>query len=163
MQAPPAKELTLHELELLMIQVVKQLLQTAAYLHSRKIAHRNISLDTVLVSDTLISEFDVRVQLKNLSKAALLVSSHQRLFDDLEGLNFCAPEIFNKDVGHGMAVDVYAIGVVAFYMFGGMKDFPFKIPLSLTDDMRIYSHLVGQQLEFKQPVWGHYRHGRSLM
>ena len=48
-----------------------------------------------------------------------------------------------------MAVDEYAVGVLAYYMFSGMKDYPCKIPLSLADDMKIYHYLEKADLEFE--------------
>ena len=54
-------------------------------------------------------------------------------------------------------VDEYAVGVLAYYLFSGMKDYPCKIPLSLTDDRQIFNHLEQAQLEFRQPIWEHYR------
>ena len=47
-----------------------------------------------------------------------------------------------------MAVDEYAVGVLAYYLFSGMKDYPCKIPLSLTDDLDIYDHLAQADLTF---------------
>lgn len=41
-----------------------------------------------------------------------------------------------------MVVDEYAVGVLAYYLFSGMKDYPCKIPLSLTDDLEIFDHLA---------------------
>lgn len=82
-----------------------------------------------------------------------LNTKESRLFDDLEGLQFCAPEIFKKRVGHGLLVDEYAVGVLAYYLFSGMKDYPCKIPLSLKDDLEIYEHIGKSTLEFKQPIW----------
>ena len=43
-----------------------------------------------------------------------------------------------------------------------MRDYPCKIPLSLTDDMEIYEHLSNSKLEFKQPVWSHYRKNKQI-
>ena len=106
--------------------------------------HRDIRLETVDLSDEA-SKFitsDVRISLRTMQKAVLLSDRHQKLYDDLDGLQFCAPEIFNKEKGHGMAVDEYAVGVLAYYLFSGMKDYPCKIPLSLTDDEQIYEHLA---------------------
>ncbi len=97
-----------------------------------------------------------------MHKAVQLQSKNQRLYEDLEGLQFCAPEIFNKQIGHSMAVDEYAIGVLAYFLFSGMKDYPCKIPLYLTDDLDIYDHLGQAELKFEQPVWGQYRYGDQI-
>ena len=97
-----------------------------------------------------------------MHKAVQLESKTQRLYDDLEGLQFCAPEIFNKQIGHSLAADEYAIGVLAFYMFGGMKDYPCKIPLFLTEDLEIYEHLRKAKLDFQKPVWDQYRFGKQI-
>lgn len=43
-----------------------------------------------------------------------------------------------------------------------MKDYPCKIPLSLTDDMEIYELLSNSSLEFKQPIWSHYRKSTQI-
>ena len=48
-----------------------------------------------------------------------------------------------------MAVDEYAIGVLAYFLFSGMKDYPCKIPLYLTDDLDIYDHLGRAELKFE--------------
>ena len=56
-----------------------------------------------------------------------------------------------------MMVDEYAVGVITYYLFSGMKDFPCKIPLSLSDDDDIYDFLEQSEIHFKQPVWESYR------
>lgn len=62
-----------------------------------------------------------------------------------------------------MAVDEYAVGVIAFYLFSGMKDYPCKIPLFLTDDLEIYEYLQeSAKVEFTQPVWESYRFSAQL-
>ena len=61
-----------------------------------------------------------------------------------------------------MAVDEYAVGVLAYYLFSGMKDYPCKIPLFLTDDLDIYDHLAQAKLSFSQPIWSHYRFGKQV-
>mgnify|MGYP003903461517 FL=1 len=66
----------------------------------------------------------------------------------MDGLQFCAPEIFNKDMGHGLLIDEYAIGVLAYHLFSGAKDYPRKVPLSLTDDMQIYHYLQKTEVKF---------------
>lgn len=88
-----------------------------------------------------------------MHKAVKLQDKDQRLFDDLEGLQFCAPEIFNKQIGHGLGVDTYAIGVLAYYLFSGARDYPRRVPLYLTDDMKIYHFLENADLNFSQPIW----------
>ena len=61
-------------------------------------------------------------------------------------------------------MDQYAVGVIAFYLFSGMKEYPCKIPLYLTDDLDIYEHLqeAADQVEFSQPVWESYRFSSQL-
>jgi len=88
-----------------------------------------------------------------MHKAVQLYSASERLYDNLDGLQFCAPEIFNKYIGHGMLVDEYSIGVLAYYLFSGANDYPRKVPLSLTDDMQIYHYLQGAEVKFDQPIW----------
>ena len=57
-----------------------------------------------------------------------------------------------------MAVDEYAVGVIAFYLFSGMKDCnPYKIPRSLEDDDQIFDHLERSVLDFSQPIWQCYK------
>ena len=43
-----------------------------------------------------------------------------------------------------------------------MKDYPCKIPYSLTDDQDIYNHLAQTRLEFTQPIWDHYCFGQQI-
>ena len=79
--------MTLAELEITLILIIRQLLQAVNYLHNRKIVHRDIRLDTVEVFQ---SEFgpvnDVRIQLKSMQKAKQLSVKGQRLYEELDGL-----------------------------------------------------------------------------
>ena len=43
-----------------------------------------------------------------------------------------------------------------------MKDYPCKIPLSLTVDLEIFDYLAQAKLEFKQPVWDRYRFSKQI-
>lgn len=53
--------MNLIELELVLISIVRQLLQVVSYLHSRKIVHRDIRLETVEVFETDLMPYDMRI------------------------------------------------------------------------------------------------------
>ena len=61
-----------------------------------------------------------------------------------------------------MAVDEYAIGVLAYHLFTGAREFPRKVPLSLTDDMEIYRFLEKTELQFNQPIWSQFRFSNQI-
>ena len=54
------------------------------------------------------------------------------------------------------------MGVLAYYLFSGMKEYPYKIPLTLTDDSEIFEHLSETELQFNQSIWSHYKHTAQI-
>ncbi|KAI5950494.1 hypothetical protein KGF57_004309 [Candida theae] len=98
--------------------IVAQLISAVSYLHSNSIVHRDIKPENVFFSSSNSNE----VLLGDFGLARVL-QPQQKLHDISGTLSYMAPEMFNREKGYGFPVDVWAIGVCAYFMLCGYLPF----------------------------------------
>lgn len=95
--------------------IIFTLLSTIKYLHQNQIIHCDIKPENILIqpnNSILIADFGLAKHLK----------PNQKFFEKSGTLSYMAPEMLNKS-GYDYAVDVWSIGVTAYYMMCGYMPF----------------------------------------
>lgn len=100
--------------------IIKNVTSGVAYLHSHGIVHRDLKPENLLFrtpdesSDLLIADFGL---------SRIIDEEKFRMLTTTCGTpGYMAPEIFKKS-GHGKPVDVWAIGVIAYFLLCGYQPF----------------------------------------
>lgn len=101
-------------------QIVRTVLEAVKYLHDNGIVHRDLKPENLLFrdktpnSDLLIADFGLSRMVDDEKMAALSTTCGTP--------GYMAPEIFTKQ-GHGMPVDMWAIGVITYFLLCGYTPF----------------------------------------
>ncbi|OZJ02755.1 hypothetical protein BZG36_03343 [Bifiguratus adelaidae] len=101
-------------------ELVKIVVSAVAYLHDHGIVHRDLKPENLLFrtpdedADLLIADF-------GLSRV-MDTDKFQMLMTTCGTPGYMAPEIFRK-AGHGKQVDMWAIGVITFFLLSGYTPF----------------------------------------
>ena len=99
--------------------IIKQLLQALAYIHSSGIMHRDIKPENV---------FLCRGELVKLGDFgwSSFVNNKEKRYTFCGTPDYLAPEMISQTVGHGKAVDIWAVGIMAYEMVKGFPPFHAK-------------------------------------
>ena len=98
--------------------IFKQLIEGLKYIHKKKVVHRDIKLDNILIDLTnTIKICDFGVSRKFVDKDELM-------YEHCGTPAYIAPEIFENHGYKGTGCDIWSAGVTLYYMLGGVQ--PFK-------------------------------------
>lgn len=102
------------------VKIIRSIVSGVAYLHSHGIVHRDLKPENLLFrtmdedSDLLIADFGL---------SRIIDEEQFRMLTTTCGTPaYMAPEIFKKS-GHGKQVDVWAIGVITYFLLCGYTPF----------------------------------------
>ncbi|KAL3309524.1 Serine/threonine-protein kinase dclk3, partial [Cichlidogyrus casuarinus] len=113
------------------------------YLHSRSIMHRDLKPENFLV----LRHRDGRVTLK-LADFGLAMEVNKPEYTICGTPTYIAPEIL-LEVGYGLPVDIWALGVITYILLCGFP--PFKgVKKSQTD---LFRRIKEGTFEFVRPYW----------
>lgn len=101
-----------------------QICEGVAYLHSQKVAHRDLKLENIMVDASLCN-----VKLIDFG-AAVAVGPTEKLCHGICGSEpLMAPEVFQRLSYQGMPVDIWSLGIIMFEFFNNSNKplFPWKI------------------------------------
>ena len=96
--------------------IFKQLIEGLKYIHKKKIVHRDIKLDNILIDLTntiKICDFGVS---RRISKEEIM---HEHCGTPA----YIAPEIFENNGYTGFQCDIWSAGVTLYYILGGIQPF----------------------------------------
>ena len=97
--------------------IFKQLIEGLKYIHKKKVVHRDIKLDNILIDLTntiKICDFGV----------SRYFSKDEIMFEHCGTPAYISPEIFENNGYKGTGCDIWSAGVTLYYMLGGSQ--PFK-------------------------------------
>ncbi len=94
------------------VQLLRQLLQALAYLHRRDILHQDVKPENVLVTNQTVRVLDFGLAAPAAGKSQTSGGS----------VAYMAPEMWAKQP-ITTAVDLYAVGILAYQIFGGRHPF----------------------------------------
>ena len=97
--------------------IFKQIIKGLQYIHKKKIVHRDIKLDNVLIDLTntvKICDFGV----------SRILQPGDIMYENCGTPAYIAPEIFKNEGYEGYSCDIWSAGVTLYYMLAGVQ--PFK-------------------------------------
>lgn len=112
------------------LQIIRDLAETVAYAHKRRLYHRALTPSSVLVRETADARKPLRVQIMNWQTGAreggdggVTVQTtgtlHVSEYVDDPGRLYLAPEALLAGAGAGATLDVYSLGAIAFLVLSG--------------------------------------------
>ncbi|KAG1140180.1 hypothetical protein G6F37_010448 [Rhizopus arrhizus] len=129
--------------EAMAADLVRQMLEGLAYLHSQDIVHRDIKPENLLFktpeedSELLITDF-------GLSK---LLKDHNQVLTTACGTpGYVAPEVLLA-TGHGTPVDIWSVGVIMYTLLSGYT------PFYGEDQNELFDAIMKGQYEFDEEYW----------
>ncbi|KHJ96090.1 kinase domain protein [Oesophagostomum dentatum] len=108
-----------------------------AYLHNRKIVHRDIKAENLLLYSKK------QVQLCDFGLACTVLGPLYRVCGTP---SYCAPEVI-RETGYGVAVDVWSLGVLLHIMLVGFA------PFRSNERNRLFRLITQGRIHFDLPEW----------
>lgn len=157
------------------VEMVEDLLQAIAYLHSHRIVHRDIKLENMMVAFVPISNTnsnnDNRIgggppsrryrQMIKLADFGLAVEigHHELLFTVCGTPTYVAPEIL-LEIGYSFPVDIWAAGVIAYILLSGYAPFANED----NDQDALFDQIIAGKFDFTGRQWTQVSgHAKSLI
>ncbi|EAS02451.2 Serine/Threonine kinase domain protein (macronuclear) [Tetrahymena thermophila SB210] len=107
-------------------RILKEIITAVEYLHSEGICHRDLKPDNILISNDLqnikIIDFEISKRFKYFRQNKTGVLKVCEMWTRTGTLDFQSPEMF-ESAGYTEAVDIWAIGVIAYYLLTGRLPF----------------------------------------
>jgi serine/threonine protein kinase len=130
-----------------------QILKALQFCHERKIAHRDIKLQNILLAHTVYKELGLDnihpscIKVCDFGFAITPAESHSGLKTSCGTLEYVAPEIL-LGKSYGYAVDMWSVGVLVYTLLCGYLPFRSKDPEQLKRFIRRC------RFEFHDEYWG---------
>lgn len=128
------------------LELVRQIAEVLKFAHSRRLFHRALGPQSVLVRG--VESDDLNVQLMNWQTAARQAESgsagtvhrttgtqHVEAYVEDPGLVYLAPETTRADPAHGAELDVFSLGCLTYQIFSGQP--PANSTLDLASKLRL--------------------------
>ncbi|EIM89975.1 kinase-like protein, partial [Stereum hirsutum FP-91666 SS1] len=101
-------------------RLIKNVLSTVSYIHSRGIVHGDLKPSNLLF---LTQDDDSEIMIADFGLSRIVDDNTLVAINEICGTpGYMAPEIFQK-AEYGKPVDIWAIGVIAFFILGGYQPF----------------------------------------
>ncbi|KAF7973106.1 hypothetical protein HWV62_16216 [Athelia sp. TMB] len=101
--------------------LIRTIFEAVAYIHDCGIVHRDLKPENLLFRTKAVNAADIMITDFGLSR--VMDDSKLSLLTEVCGTpGYMAPEIFKK-TGHGKPVDVWAMGVIVYFLLAGYTPF----------------------------------------
>ena len=129
------------------LQLVRDIAETLKYAHSKRLYHRALGPQSILVQG--VESGNLQLRLMNWQTASRNVGDsaspntvhrttgtrHVEDYVEDPGLVYLAPETTRADPAHGPSLDVFSLGCIAYHVFSGQP--PAESVLDLAEKLRI--------------------------
>jgi len=122
--------------------IIRQILEAVAYMHSNGIAHRDLKPENLLVTGE--NQDVIKISDFGLSKDF----GNENLKTSCGTPDYVAPEVL-RGTNYDHSVDVWSIGVIAYILLCG---FP---PFYGNNDQQIFNKILKCEYDFPSPDWDH--------
>ncbi|KAL7539437.1 hypothetical protein ACHAXR_009295 [Thalassiosira sp. AJA248-18] len=127
-------------------RVIKQIISSVSYLHSKDIVHRDLKLENFLFSD---NGADSELKMIDFGFSKHFVKGEE-LHETVGTPYTVAPEVI-LGKGYDEKCDVWAIGVITFLLLGGYTPFGGDCPEDDLNEVRL--NIISGHVSFEDPVW----------
>ncbi|KAK1831771.1 kinase-like domain-containing protein [Podospora conica] len=117
--------------------ILRQVLSGVVYIHGKGVAHRDIKPENILCA--IAPDAAYRVLLSDFGDSAM--ASRGRMKSHVGTTIYRAPECHSPEIGHGLSVDIWAIGMLALQLFTGMEEIPHLHTMNLNNQEAIDKYL----------------------
>jgi serine/threonine protein kinase len=153
------------------LQLVRDIAETLKYAHSKRLYHRALGPQSILVQNIDSGNFQPRLMNWQTASRGLgqagdsaapdtvhrtTGTRHVEDYVEDPGLVYLAPETTRADPAHGPSLDVFSLGCIAYHVFSGQP--PAESVLGLQEKLR-----VGQGLNLSDVMDGCGAHQQELV
>ncbi|KAK0621191.1 kinase-like domain-containing protein [Bombardia bombarda] len=117
--------------------IIRQVVSAVWYIHIRGVAHRDIKLENILC--TTSPKATGRIALADFGDSA--PATRRRRKSEVGTRMYQAPELSTPAQGHGLSVDIWAIGILTLQLFMGAEDLPEAERLDLNSQDKVNRYL----------------------
>ncbi|KAI7798794.1 serine/threonine-protein kinase DCLK1 [Triplophysa rosa] len=133
--------------------MITDISQALEYIHNKSIAHRDIKPENLLVQRN--SSGGVNLKLADFGLAMVIT---EPVFTVCGTPTYVAPEIL-AETGYGVAVDVWAMGVILFVLLSGFP--PFRSPDRNQEEL--FCLIQRGDVHFMSPYWDNVSEGAKAL
>lgn len=126
-------------------QIMKQLFEAVAYVHSKNVVHRDLKPENILLDDN----YNIKVSDFGFAQP---LNQNEVLFELCGTPGYLAPELLRAALyegcdGYGMAVDMWACGVVMYTLLAGFPPFWHR------RQYQMLKSIMEGKFAFRSPEW----------
>ncbi len=121
-------------------EIMKQIGEGISYLHSFGIIHRDIKPDNILITN----KNEIKIIDFGLSK---IIGNTEKTNEGYGTLHYAAPEILLR-IPYGKEIDIWALGILLFYILTGRNPF-----IGINED-DLADQIVLKSITFNNDEWG---------
>ncbi|KAF7957606.1 hypothetical protein EAE96_003180 [Botrytis aclada] len=140
--------------------ITRQIALALEYLHSKGIAHRDVKMENILITNTDIGS---RVILTDFGLANYTDKTTGRLFSSVGTEGYVAPEIIGSDISRGYttAADMWSFGILTWTLLTGESSIP-RGRLSQLEEIQAAKNFLSSDEEEVANKWS-YLHRRARL
>ncbi|KAG9279839.1 serine/threonine-protein kinase DCLK3 [Astyanax mexicanus] len=134
-------------------RMIRDISQALEYIHNKSIAHRDIKPENLLVQHN--GNGSVNLKLADFGLAMVVT---EPVYTVCGTPTYVAPEIL-AETGYGVAVDVWAMGVILFVLLSGFP--PFRS--AERNQEELFGLIQKGEVHFISPYWDHVSEGAKAL